>query len=133
MGTFFASIVATFITLPILGYLLVFIITKQVTKQHKRSVRVALDVSTFLLIISVHYLILSIWNKSFLWIILVLLLVSAVVYVTMYWKVKQEIDFLRVFKGYWRANFLLFFTAYIVLIVIGIFHRVSYLVSLSSL
>ncbi|MDQ0273900.1 DUF3397 domain-containing protein [Cytobacillus purgationiresistens] len=131
MGAAFASVIATFITLPMLGYLIVFVITKQVTKQHKRSVSAALDVSTLLLIISVHYLIISIWKQSLLWVILLLLLFTAIIFVISYWKIKQEIDFLRIFKGFWRANFLIFFTAYIILTLIGIFQRVTYLVSMS--
>ncbi|WNS77071.1 DUF3397 domain-containing protein [Bacillus sp. DTU_2020_1000418_1_SI_GHA_SEK_038] len=125
MISFFSSIIATFVTIPLLGYFLVFIICKQVTKQHKKSVHMALDVSTFLFIISVHYLILAIWEQSFLWVIFLSLLVLAIIFVLLHWKIKHEINLPLVFRGFWRFNFLLFFTAYVVLTVIGLIQSVS--------
>ena len=125
MISFFSSIIATFVTIPLLGYFLVFIICKQVTKQHKKSVHMALDVSTFLFIISVHYLILAIWEQSFLWVIFLSLLVLAIIFVLLHWKIKHEINLPLVFKGFWRFNFLVFFTAYVVLTVIGLIQSVS--------
>ncbi|MBY0120803.1 DUF3397 domain-containing protein [Bacillus sp. S/N-304-OC-R1] len=129
MVSFFSSIIAAFVTIPLLGYLLVFILCKQITKKHKKSVRIALDVSTLLFIISVHYLILAIWEQSFLWVIFLLLLVLAIIFVLLHWKVKHEINIPLVFKGFWRFNFLLFFTAYIVLTVIGLIQSISLFVA----
>ncbi|MEH7122967.1 DUF3397 domain-containing protein [Bacillus sp. JJ1532] len=125
MISFLSSVIAIFVTIPLLGYFLVFIICKQVTRQHKKSVHMALDVSTFLFIISVHFLILAIWEQSFLWIIFLSLLVLAIIFVLLHWKIKHEINLLLVFKGFWRFNFLVFFTAYIVLTVIGLIQSVS--------
>ena len=130
MSSVFSAVIATFVTIPLLGYLLIFVISKQVTKQHKRSVHIALDVSTILFIISVHYLIVTIWNQSFLWVIIVAMLVIAMIFVLIHWRVKQEINIPLVFRGYWRFNFLLFFTAYVVLIAIGLFQSVSAFVSM---
>lgn len=125
-----SSFIATLVTIPILGYLLVFIIAKQITKKHKRSVHIALDTSTLLFILSVHYLILVIWNKSFFPYILLLIISIAIVFVIIHWKVKQEINILQVFRGFWRFNFLLFFTAYAVLFLYGLIFRVSSLISM---
>lgn len=130
MSSVFSAVIATLVTVPLLGYLLVFIISKQVTRQHRRSVHIALDVSTILFIISVHYLIVTIWNQSYLWVIILAMLVIAMVFVLIHWRVKQEINFPRVFRGYWRFNFLLFFTAYVVLVVIGLVQSVSAFVSM---
>ncbi|MBD7936825.1 MULTISPECIES: DUF3397 domain-containing protein [Cytobacillus] len=128
MSVFLSSMIATFITIPFLGYLLVFIICKQVTKKHKKSVHLALDITTLLLILSVHFMIASIWNRSYIWLIFLFLITTAILYLLYYWRVKQEIDYSKLFKGYWRINFLFFLTAYGVLIVIGIFNSISYLV-----
>ncbi|WP_312886137.1 DUF3397 domain-containing protein [Bacillus sp. NTK034] len=121
----FSSLIATLVTIPLLGYLAVFIISKQITKKHKRSVHIALDVSTLLLIMAVHYLIIVIWDKSYLWMIVLSLLITAVTFIIMHWRIKQEINLRVLFKGFWRFNFLLFFTAYIVLIFIGLVQRVT--------
>ncbi|MDZ5470690.1 DUF3397 domain-containing protein [Bacillus sp. 31A1R] len=125
MSAFFSSIIATFITLPILGYLIVFIISKQITKHHRRSVKIALDASTILFILSVHFLIIVIWQKSFLWMILLGLISVAIIVVVLNWKLKEEIDFTRVFRGFWRFTFMIFFSIYIVLICIGLFKSIS--------
>lgn len=130
LSSVFSAVIATLITVPLLGYLLVFVISKQVTKQHRRSVHIALDVSTILFIISVHYLIVTIWNRSYLWIIIVAMLLIAMIFVLIHWRVKQEIIIPLVFRGYWRFSFLLFFTVYIVLIVIGLVQSVSSFVSM---
>ncbi len=125
MNTVFSSLIATLVTIPLLGYLAVFIISKQITKKHKRSVHIALDVSTLLLIMAVHYLIIVIWDKSYLWMIVLSLLITAVTFIIMHWRIKQEINLRVLFKGFWRFNFLLYFTAYIVLIFIGLVQRVT--------
>ncbi len=130
MSSVFSSIIATLVTVPILGYLLVFIICKQWTKQHRRSVHLALDISTILFIISVHYLIFTIWQKSYLWVIILSMLFIAMIFVVIHWRFKQEINIPLVFRGYWRFNFLLFFSAYIVLIIIGLVKSVSSFVSM---
>lgn len=71
----------------------------------------------------------TIWEKSFLWLIILLMLVIGVAVAFLHWKVKQEIDYNRVFRGFWRFNFLMFFSAYVILIIIGIVQSVSNAVS----
>jgi hypothetical protein len=130
MSAVFSSIIATFVTIPLLGYLVVFIISKQVTKKHRRSVHIALDVSTLLFIFSVHYLILTIWDQNYFWMIILSMLVIAIIFILIHWKVKQEINIPLVFRGYWRFNFLLFFMIYIVLTVIGVVQSVNSFISM---
>ncbi|CAM3410093.1 DUF3397 domain-containing protein [Cytobacillus oceanisediminis] len=125
MNTVFSAFIATLVTIPLLGYLAVFIISKQITKKHRRSVHIALDVSTFLFILSVHFLIVVIWGKSYLWMILLSLLFTALIFVIIHWRVKQEISLRVMFKGFWRFNFLLYFSVYVVLIIIGLIQRVT--------
>ncbi|MEC1892659.1 DUF3397 domain-containing protein [Cytobacillus firmus] len=121
----FSSLIATLVTLPLLGYLAVFVISKQITKKHKKSVHIALDVSTFLFILAVHYLIIVIWDKSYLWMIILSLLIAAVFFIIIQWRIKQEINIRVFFKGFWRFNFLLYLTAYIILMIIGLVQRVT--------
>jgi Protein of unknown function (DUF3397) len=125
LNTVFSSLIATLVTIPLLGYLAVFIISKQITKKHKKSVHIALDVSTFLFILSVHYLIIVIWDKSFLWMIFLCLLITAVIFIIIHWRIKAEINMRVLFKGFWRFNFLLYFTAYIILVLVGLVQRVT--------
>lgn len=123
--TFFAGIAATMITLPFAGLILLYIMINVVTKNKKRSFHAAVDLSTILFIISVNYLTVVIWEKSFLSFIILLLLIVAVLFVVLHWKIKQEIDIAKVFKGFWRFSFLLFFISYIVLIVYGVLEIIT--------
>ncbi|EIJ81604.1 hypothetical protein PB1_01635 [Bacillus methanolicus PB1] len=130
MSSVFSAVIATIVTIPLLGYLIVFIISKQLTRNHRRSVHLAIDVSTLLLIVSVHYITVVIWEKSFLGIIFITILMTGIIFVIIHWKTKEEIIFLQLFKGIWRFNFLLFFSAYIVLVLYGLIQRVAYSVFL---
>lgn len=120
--------VATIVTVPLLGYVIVFIISKQLTKNHRRSVHLAIDVTTFLLIVSVHYLILTIWERSLLWLMIIFIILVAIVFVVFYWKTKDEMDIPKILRGFWRVNFLIFLLAYVVLIMFGVIQRVFYVI-----
>lgn len=125
MLSFLTPFIATFITVPILVYILVFIVNKLITKNHRKSVQRALDYSTVFFILSVHFILITVWEKSYLSIIFIFMLFCAIIFVIINWKLKGEIVITRFFKGYWRFCFLIFFMAYIVLTVYGLIDRVS--------
>ncbi|WP_316568423.1 DUF3397 domain-containing protein [Neobacillus sp. YIM B06451] len=131
MSTILSSIFALFIFLPLLGYILIFSICKPLTGNHRLSVGLALDATTFLLVISVHFLIVTIWNISFLWLIFVILLSLGMASAIIQWKTKGEVVLRKVFKGFWRFTFLLFFAAYIGLILFGLVERAIHAVQAS--
>ncbi|MGE8204186.1 DUF3397 domain-containing protein [Heyndrickxia sp. NPDC080065] len=124
MSTFLSSFIAIFLIIPFLGYFLSFILVKQVTKNHRKAVSLSIDITTFLLIISVYFFIKAIWGQSFLWLIFLIMLLVALTFVIVYRYLRDEIDYSRLFRGYWRLNFLLFFTAYIILLIYGLTSRV---------
>ncbi|MBS4198853.1 DUF3397 domain-containing protein [Bacillus sp. FJAT-49732] len=119
MIVFITSLAAIFIILPVLLYALVYYIMKQWTKNHRKAKGAAINLTTFVLILSVHYLILTIWSKSLLWVIILFILFTAIVFTFIYWKVKEEVNYAKVFKGFWRLNFLLFSAIYISLLIYG--------------
>jgi predicted lysophospholipase L1 biosynthesis ABC-type transport system permease subunit len=121
--TFLSSIISVFFTVPFLGLLFVFFVMKLVTKNTRKSVQAALDSTTILFIISVHFLILTIWDKSLIWLIILVMILIATVFVLVHWKVKEEIILKRVMKGFWRFNFILFLLAYLTLTLYGLIHR----------
>ncbi|WP_310357630.1 DUF3397 domain-containing protein [Neobacillus drentensis] len=121
--TFLSSIISIFFALPFLGFLLVFIITKLVTNNNRKSVHRALDYTTILFVISVHFLIETIWGKSLSWLIILIMILIAMIFVFVHWKVKEEIVLRKVLKGFWRFNFILFLLAYITLTLYGLLHR----------
>ncbi|WHY58131.1 DUF3397 domain-containing protein [Peribacillus simplex] len=120
-----SNLAAIFITLPFVGYLLFFISAKQFTGNHRRSVQFAMDMSTLLFILSVHYLIITIWDKQILWVIMLIMIINAFVVVLVHYKVKEEIIFHKVLKGFWRVNFAFFFAAYLLLFFFGIITSIT--------
>ncbi|MBW8348641.1 DUF3397 domain-containing protein [Bacillus sp. IITD106] len=114
-----SSLAAIFVILPVLLFVLVFFIVKLLTNSQKKAKGAAINITTFVLIFSVHYLILVIWSKSLLWLIILFVLLTAILFTYVYWKVKEEIDYGKVFQGFWRLNFLLFSAIYIGLLIYG--------------
>ncbi|WP_409305322.1 DUF3397 domain-containing protein [Peribacillus sp. SCS-155] len=125
MGTIFSGVAATFITVPIAAYILLFIAAKVLTKNHRRSVRLSMDISTIFFILSVYYLIHAIWGHFLIWVILLVMIAIAATVVIVHYKIKQEIDIRRVLKGFWRLNFAFFLCAYFVLLFIGMVWRLT--------
>jgi Protein of unknown function (DUF3397) len=110
--------------MPFVGFFLVFFMSKIWTKDHKKSFHIAIDYTTILFIISVYFLMNTIWGKSFIWLILLVMIMIAIVFVIVHWRIKEEIILTKVTKGIWRFNFLLFTIAYITLTLYGLILRV---------
>ncbi|HJV31606.1 MAG TPA: DUF3397 domain-containing protein [Bacillales bacterium] len=124
MVTVFSSIIAFLVTIPLFGLFLTYLILIKLTKNRRSSVHKALDYSTILFVLAVHFLILTIWEKSVLWLIVLFMIVLAMVFVFIHWKVKKEIVLKLIFKGVWRVNFLVFFIVYLMLTLYGLVQRV---------
>jgi len=125
MVDLFATILATSVTIPILVIFIVYWISCFVTKSRKKSLHLSVDFSTIFFIIAVHILITVIWGKSLLWIILLFLILIATVFVFLQWKFNNEIVFKKVWKGFWRFNFLFFSFSYFSLIIYGLLLRIK--------
>ncbi|MEH7414206.1 DUF3397 domain-containing protein [Neobacillus drentensis] len=123
MSAVFSAVLTFFFAIPIVGTILVFTIIKIFLKTTKRSLHRALDYTTILYIISVHFLIVTLWGKSLFWLIIVVMLLIAMVFILVHWKIKEDIIVKRVWKGFWRFNFILFFFAYFVLTFYGLVSR----------
>ncbi|MGM0837387.1 MAG: DUF3397 domain-containing protein [Bacillota bacterium] len=124
MSNIIAVLFATIVTVPVFGMFLFYVFARYITKNNKRSFHVAVDTSTLFFILAVHFLVIIIWDQSYLWIILIVLVSIAMIMVVTNYRIKQEIQFKKVFKGFWRFNFLLFFLAYFCLALFGIIQRI---------
>jgi hypothetical protein len=120
LSSFISGLAAVFTLAPFLGYLTAFILMKQISGNHRKAVNTALNITTFLLIISVHFIILVIWDKPFIWVLLLMILTGTGILSIVHWRIREEIIFRKVIKGGWRLSFLIFSTAYIILLVYGI-------------
>lgn len=123
MAAFFSSITAIFMIAPILFFIIVFSIVKLITKKQRTARNAAINMTTFVLILSVHFLVMAIWGKSMIWLILVVLLFVAIIFSFMFWKIKEEMIYNKMLIGYIRLNFLLFSGIYFLLFCYGIISR----------
>ena len=85
MGGIFEKIMALCIIAPVIVYILMFIIIKKWTKNHRQATKQAMDVTTFFIILSVHFLIFTILGHSYFWAILVTLIGIAVLVVLVHY------------------------------------------------
>lgn len=120
MGTFISGLFALFTIAPLLLYVLVFLIAIFMNGDSKKSLQLAADISTFFLIFSVHYLIITIWNKSLFGFIFLFLLLLLGLFTYLYKNIKGHFNYLLILKGFWRMSFLIFLILYIFLMVYGL-------------
>ncbi len=120
MSNAIAWVVATLVTLPIVCFYLVYLISVKTTKNKKKSMKLAVDVSTTFFIIAVYYIAYEIWGLSLFWALLSFIIIVAMIFTVIHWKVSEDIKLGKLLKGIWRFNFILFFLAYIVLSIYGL-------------
>ncbi|WLD95056.1 DUF3397 domain-containing protein [Alkalihalobacillus sp. AL-G] len=124
MVDFFAGSLATLITVPLIAWLMVYSVMKKFTQKKKKSFLFATDVTTFFLIASVLSILYTIWERSFIWPIIVLLLAIVICITWIYWKQDKDVSMFRILKTAWRFNFLLFSTGYLSLSIYGLVTRI---------
>jgi TctA family transporter len=120
MATFISGVLATIVTVPFLGLALIYYISLKLLQDNKRAMKLAADCSTILFIISVHFIVFEIWQQSYLWLILIVILSTAIGMAILQRSLYEDIDIVKLLKGTWRVNFLLFVLCYIVLFTYGL-------------
>ena len=109
MSNVLAIIIATIITVPLIGWYFIYITTVKITKKKSYSIRLASDVSAFIFMAAVYFIMFEIWDKSFLWLILIVFFLIAILFTFIHWKRFGDIQVGRLFRGIWRFNFIIFF------------------------
>ncbi|MEH7382419.1 DUF3397 domain-containing protein [Bacillus sp. JJ1533] len=124
MIDFLAGVAATFVTIPLLGFILVYVISRFILKNNRRSFFLSVDVTTLFFLIAVHYLLLVIVGKSMLWLLILLLLTSILFIGFLAWRKSHEIETVKVLRKSWRFAFLASTIAYFLLLLIGLVQRI---------
>jgi hypothetical protein len=125
MSNIVSGLLATLVTMPIAAFILLYMISRKITRRKKKSFHFAVNVSTVFFIFGVHFFIMAIWEKSYFWIIIIFLLLLKVLFMTGYWWKKKDLHIAAVFRIFWRFNFLLFFFVYFGLLIYGLITRVT--------
>jgi succinate dehydrogenase hydrophobic anchor subunit len=119
-----AWVIATIVTIPLLGWYIIYIISVKASKNKSKSIRRASDWTTVLFMIAVYFIIVELWAKSFLWVILAIFFFVALIFTFIHWRLSGDIHVGKLFKGIWRFNFLLFFMIYLFLSGFGLVLRI---------
>ncbi|MCC3357575.1 DUF3397 domain-containing protein [Bacillus sp. REN16] len=124
MIDFFAGLAATFVTIPLLGFILVYLISRILLKNTRKSFFLSVDVTTVFFLIAVHYLLLVIIGKSMLWLIILILMMTIFFFGYLTWRTSHEIETVKVLRKTWRFVFLASTVAYFLLLLIGLVQRI---------
>ncbi|KGX83764.1 DUF3397 domain-containing protein [Pontibacillus marinus] len=123
MSDLLAYLLAAAITLPIPMTIIVYMLTRKISRSKRMSLHVTVNSMTLLYILSVNATMGAIFDQSFFWYILIFLLVLLGMFVFLQWKYKDEIHFTKAWRGFWRFSFVLFAFAYIGLTLFGLTDR----------
>ncbi|MGP4040405.1 DUF3397 family protein [Gracilibacillus sp. D59] len=118
-------LLAFMITLPFAITLLVYKLSFKFVGEKRYCFHLAIDTTTILYIASVAAIIYSVFSINPMSYIIILLLFILMACVFIHWKVYADIIFAHVWKRFWKATFLLFFTLHICIILYGIFYNIS--------
>lgn len=128
MNSAIAWFLATLITVPLVAFYLIYIITVKTTKSKIISIKLTVDLSTILFILAVYFIAHEIWNISLFWFLLLTIISVAIIFTIIHWKFSNDIHLPKLLKGIWRLNFILFFLAYIILSIYGLLLRISQMI-----
>ncbi|WP_332690013.1 DUF3397 domain-containing protein [Halalkalibacter lacteus] len=124
MSEVVAWVIATIVTIPLLGWYIIYIFSAKMSKNKSKSIQRASDWTTVLFMIAVNFIIVELWAKSFLWVILAVFFFVALIFTFIHWRLAGDIHVGKLFKGIWRFNFLLFFMTYLFLSGFGLLLRI---------
>ncbi|MRG85503.1 DUF3397 family protein [Salinibacillus xinjiangensis] len=116
--------IAVFSTVPLIAFICIYVLTRYVSKDYKKAVRLAADVTTIFLIISVSVGLEVTLSFSVWWMIFLLLILFMALFIILQWKFQEEVVFRQAFKRFWRFSFLLFTLLYILTVIFGIWHEI---------
>ena len=120
----FVFIAATLVTIPLIGFYLVYLISVKSTKNKLFSLKLAVDSTALLFIFSVYFIIIEIWGVNLIWLFLLFFLATAVAFTFMHWRTYEDIHIRRVIRGVWRFQFFVFFFLYFILTFLGVVTKV---------
>ncbi|WP_270172215.1 DUF3397 domain-containing protein [Paenibacillus sp. SYP-B4298] len=111
---------------PIVPFILIFFGYKAVTGDKKKAVRLAMDITTALLIGCVAVLFNHTFNSGFgIFAILLLMLIGGGLIGNLQYRSKGALDVMRVTRAVWRLSFFVMSILYILLMIVYLFQTIA--------
>ncbi|MBH0229043.1 DUF3397 domain-containing protein [Halobacillus yeomjeoni] len=123
MSQFMISMVALILTLPIPFLVVFYFFARKWSRYKTKAVHRTAHVCAPVFILAVHVLAYVIFEQSFLSYILIFLCIILGVSLIVQYKLHEEIQLRRAFKGFFRASFLIFTLFYMGLTLYGLAAR----------
>lgn len=106
---------------PVIPFILVYLIVRQRNKDKKQAIRLAMDVTTVFLLFSVSAIFNIFFQSKFgFYLILLLILITAGLIGGAQNRWKGQVDGKRLLRAVWRLAFVTLSISYIILMVIGL-------------
>lgn len=119
MDGFIGWIISIALTVPIISLMILYIIIRIFVDSKEKSILLAVDLSTIIFIISVHFHLMTIFEQSFLPFILLFLLCLLLIVFSLEHRKSNVTSVKKITRTTWRISFLLFVTGYFILTVYG--------------
>lgn len=126
MISFISFLIALLATIPLVSLIVFLIIFGKILANKRKAFGLSVDITTFFAIFSAAAISSYIWHQTFLGIILLVILMTAIIYTFIFWKTKEDFEIKRLFKGIWRLNFLVFIIGDFLLSIYGIINEGLY-------
>ncbi|UOR12931.1 DUF3397 domain-containing protein [Halobacillus amylolyticus] len=123
MTDVFIYIVASLVTVPVLFLFISYFFAMKWHRLKKKAVRQSTQSTVPFLVLAIHILLLVLFEENFLSWILIFLLVILSLSIVIQYKIYEEIQLRRAFKGFLRISFLLLMMVYMGLTVYGLVDR----------
>ncbi|ASA23569.1 hypothetical protein B9T62_23900 [Paenibacillus donghaensis] len=125
MGFLLNSFV-TLSVIPVVPFMIVYFIGTGLKKEQKKTVLLAMDVTTLFLFLSVSALFNNLFNSGFgFYLILIIVLISAGLIGSAQSRVKGTVDGKRLLRAVWRLSFFFLGTFYLLFMLIGLIQYIS--------
>ncbi|MCL6605772.1 MAG: DUF3397 domain-containing protein [Paenibacillus sp.] len=112
--------------IPILPFFLIYFISIALKKEKKKSILVAMDVTTLFLLLSVSALFNNIFQSTFgFYLILLIVLIAAGLIGGAQNRLKGQVDGKRLLRAVWRLSFLFMSFGYLVFMFVGLIKYIS--------
>ncbi|MEK3984357.1 DUF3397 domain-containing protein [Paenibacillus sp. FSL K6-3166] len=118
--------VGTLSLIPIIPFLIVYFIGKGLKKDKKKTFMLAMDVTTFFLLLSVSALFNNLFNNGFgFYLILLIVLISTGLIGGAQNRLKGKVDGKRLFRAVWRLSFFFMSAGYLLFMFVGLIKYIS--------
>lgn len=117
-------VLGTLIFMPIIVFIISYVVIRKLLKKRINSFGVAADITTLVLFFSVSLSLSTLWGVTFSVIAIVISIFIGIAMTYFDWKNKKEIEVVPLLRRIWRVQFMYLFFLYTIVWIIGIIQSI---------